>query len=70
MKTLMILDFKTETDHCRFVSWLAAWQSENKADLGARITFVRDQFGPLFSRWCLIENETVKNAAGAFNAFV
>ena len=69
MKNTITADFKTEFDHSLFLSWLPAWESENKVDTGAKIRFM--QVEGLFSRWTLHCSdkhfEQLFNAVGGFN---
>ena len=69
MDRSFIADFKTEFDHSLFLSWLPAWESENKVDAGAKIRFI--QVEGLFSRWflhCPAENfEQLFHSVGGFN---
>lgn len=67
MKTPVFL-FSCESDHQGFLSWLRAYESENKTDSMAKIGFIRDPFTSTFSRWSVAVNETIINAALAFNA--
>lgn len=70
MNPYFFAQFKTESDHAGFLSYLTAWEQENKFDTEAKIRFVRGE--GIFSVWtvhCTDDNlETLKNAAGAFNA--
>jgi len=51
MKRSFLANFKTETDHLAFLSWITAWESDNKVRTDSRICFVR--VDGLFSRWTL-----------------
>lgn len=69
MSPYFIAHFKTQADHNRFLTWLTAWEQENKFDTESKIRFLRDDGH--FSVWtvhCSDANlETLSNAVTAFN---
>ena len=68
MKRSFLANFKTETDHLAFLSWITAWESDNK--VRSKIRFVRAD--GLFSRWTLHCSDRtlveLLNSASTFNA--
>jgi hypothetical protein len=69
MKRSFLVNFKTETDHLAFLSWITAWESGNKARMDSKIRFVR--VDGLFSRWTLHCSDghltELLNSVSAFN---
>ena len=67
MKRSFLANFKTEADHLAFLSWITAWESDNKVN--SKIRFVRAD--GLFSRWTLhcSDRNLVElfNSVSAFN---
>jgi hypothetical protein len=70
MKRSFLANFKTETDHLAFLSWVTAWESDNKVRSYSKIRFVR--VDGLFSRWTLHCSDRnlveLLNAVSTFNA--
>ena len=68
MKRSFLVNFKTEKDHLAFLSWITAWESDNKVH--SKIRFVRAD--GLFSRWTLRCSDgnlvELLNSVSAFNA--
>ena len=68
MKRSFLANFKTETDHLAFLSWITAWESD-KARTDSKIRFVRVE--GLFSRWTLRCSDghlvILFNSVGGFN---
>ena len=70
MKRSFLANFKTETDHLAFLSWITAWESDNKVRTDSKIRFVR--VDGLFSRWTLHCSDRnlveLLNSVSTFNA--
>ena len=70
MKRCFLVNFKTESDHLAFLSWVSAWESDNNVSTEAKIRFVR--VDELFCRWTLHCSDghfvQLYNSVGAFNA--
>ena len=71
MKRCFLANFKTESDHRAFLSWITAWQSDKNVSTDAKIRFVR--VDGLFCRWTIHCSDghfvQLYNSAVAFNGF-